>query len=68
MAARILEGKEFARQFKEDAGKKALELKERYGRPPGLAVIIVGEDPASQVYVRNIQLSAPCRNPPQRRN
>ena len=53
MAARILEGKEFARKFKEDAGKKAAELKERYGMAPGLAVIIVGEDPASQVYVRN---------------
>ena len=53
MTTRILEGKEFARQFKEDAGKKAAEWKEKYGMAPGLAVIIVGENPASQVYVRN---------------
>ena len=53
MAARILEGREFARRFKDDAGRKAAELKERYGVAPGLAVIIVGENPASQVYVRN---------------
>ena len=53
MTTRILEGREFARQFKEDAGKKAAELKETYGMAPGLAVIIVGENPASQVYVRN---------------
>ena len=53
MAARILEGRGFAQKFKEDAGKKAAELKEKYGIAPGLAVIIVGENPASQVYVRN---------------
>ena len=53
MAARILEGREFARRFKDDAGRKAAELKERYGVAPGLAVIIVGENPASQVYARN---------------
>lgn len=53
MTARILEGKAFAQQFREDAKKKAEALKEKYGVTPGLAVIIVGENPASQVYVRN---------------
>ncbi len=53
MAARILEGKVYAQKLKEDAGKKAAELREKYGMAPGLAVIIVGENPASQVYVRN---------------
>lgn len=53
MAARVLSGKEFATKIKEDAGKKAAALKEKYGVMPGLAVIIVGENPASQVYVRN---------------
>lgn len=53
MTARILEGKVFAQQFREDAKKKAEALKEKYGVQPGLAVIIVGENPASQVYVRN---------------
>lgn len=53
MSARILSGKEFAAKFKEDAAKRARALEEKYGVTPGLAVIIVGEDPASQVYVRN---------------
>lgn len=53
MTARLLEGKVFAAKLKEEAGKKAQELKVKYGITPGLAVIIVGENPASQVYVRN---------------
>ena len=53
MPARLLEGKVFAAKLKEEAGKKAQELKAKYGITPGLAVIIVGENPASQVYVRN---------------
>ena len=53
MTARLLEGKVFAAKLKEEAGKKAQELKAKYGITPGLAVIIVGEKPASQVYVRN---------------
>lgn len=53
MTARLLEGKVFAAKLKKEAGKKAQELKAKYGITPGLAVIIVGENPASQVYVRN---------------
>ncbi len=53
MTARLLEGKVFAAKLKEEAGKKAQELKAKYGITTGLAVIIVGENPASQVYVRN---------------
>ena len=53
MTARLLEGKVFAAKLREEAGQKAAELKEKYGITPGLAVIIVGENPASQVYVRN---------------
>ena len=53
MTARILEGKVFAQQIKEEAKKNADRLKETYGVTPGLAVVIVGENPASQVYVRN---------------
>lgn len=53
LTARILEGKVFAQQIKEEAKKKADCLKETYGVTPGLAVVIVGENPASQVYVRN---------------
>ena len=53
MTARLLEGKYFAAKIREEAGKRAAWLKEKYGVTPGLAVIIVGENPASQVYVRN---------------
>ena len=52
--ARILSGKEFAAKIKEDAGRKVIELKAA-GIHPRLAVIIVGADPASEVYVRNKQ-------------
>ena len=53
MTARLLEGKFFAAKIREEAGKRAAQLKEKCGVTPGLAVIIVGENPASQVYVRN---------------
>ena len=53
MAAKLLEGKLFAAKIREEAGRRAAELKEKTGVTPGLAVIIVGENPASQVYVRN---------------
>ncbi|MBR2216327.1 MAG: bifunctional methylenetetrahydrofolate dehydrogenase/methenyltetrahydrofolate cyclohydrolase FolD [Selenomonadaceae bacterium] len=53
MAARILMGKEFAQKFKAEAQKGAASIREKYGVTPGLAVAIVGDDPASQVYVRN---------------
>ena len=53
MSARILYGKEFAAKIKESARLGVEELKKNFGVTPGLAVIIVGENPASQVYVRN---------------
>lgn len=49
----ILSGKFFADQLKEEAKQKAEMLQEKYGLTPGLAVIIVGEDPASKIYVAN---------------
>ncbi len=55
MAARLLAGKEFADRIKAEAKEKADALREKHGVTPGLAVIIVGEDPASKVYVRNKQ-------------
>jgi bifunctional protein folD len=54
MMARILSGKEFAARIKEDAARGVAELKAA-GVLPRLAVIIVGSDPASEVYVRNKQ-------------
>ena len=53
MTARILYGKEFAQRIKEDAKLQAGELWRRTGVRPGLAVVIVGDDPASLVYARN---------------
>ena len=53
MFTKILSGKEFAAQIKESAKNEVEEIKNKFGVTPGLAVIIVGENPASQVYVRN---------------
>lgn len=53
MTARILSGKEFAQRIKDDAKRQAEALTRRTGVRPGLAVVIVGHDPASEVYVRN---------------
>ncbi|MBO4670418.1 MAG: bifunctional methylenetetrahydrofolate dehydrogenase/methenyltetrahydrofolate cyclohydrolase FolD [Bacteroidales bacterium] len=51
--ARIIDGKALSAVVKEEVKAKVVELEARYGRRPCLAVIIVGENPASQVYVRN---------------
>ena len=53
MSAKILYGKDFAEQIKNSARLEVEELKNKFNITPGLAVIIVGENPASQVYVRN---------------
>ncbi len=53
MSAKILYGKDFAAQIKESARTEVDKLKNQFNVTPGLAVIIVGENPASQVYVRN---------------
>ena len=51
--AEILDGKEVSRVKKEELKKKIIELKEKCGITPGLAIIRVGEDPASEIYVKN---------------
>ncbi len=51
--AQIISGKEVALKVRESIKAEAGELFDKTGKRPGLAVIIVGEDPASQVYVRN---------------
>ncbi len=53
MTARIIDGKAVADSVRRECRQRAAELTERLGRPAGLAVIMVGEDPASAVYVRN---------------
>jgi len=51
--AKIIDGKAFAAGVRAKVAAAAADLKETHGLVPGLAVVLVGEDPASQVYVRN---------------
>ena len=51
--AKIIDGKAFAANLRTDITAEVSKLKSEHGVTPGLAVILVGEDPASQVYVRN---------------
>ena len=53
MAAKIIDGKAFAATVREQVAAHVARLKDEHGITPGLAVVLVGEDPASQVYVRN---------------
>jgi len=51
--ARIIDGKAFAAALRGRVARAAAEVKKAHGLVPGLAVVLVGENPASQVYVRN---------------
>jgi methylenetetrahydrofolate dehydrogenase (NADP+)/methenyltetrahydrofolate cyclohydrolase len=51
--AKIIDGKAFAANLRESLARRTGVLKEKHGLVPGLAVVLVGEAPASQVYVRN---------------
>ena len=51
--AKIIDGKAFAAKLRGDIAAEVAKIKDAHGITPGLAVILVGEDPASQVYVRN---------------
>ena len=53
MTADIIDGKAFAEGLRGMVAKQTAQLKEQHGLVPGLTVVIVGEDPASQIYVRN---------------
>ena len=51
--ATIIDGKAFAANLRGEIARKVEILKQNHSVTPGLAVVLVGEDPASQVYVRN---------------
>ena len=51
--AMVIDGKAVAAKVRQSAGVKAQEFTQRYGRRPGLAVVQVGDDHASSIYVRN---------------
>ena len=53
MTADIIDGKAFAASVRARVSEHVARLKAEHGITPGLAVVLVGEDPASQVYVRN---------------
>lgn len=53
MTAKIIDGKAFAEKVRSEVAKHVARLKEEQGITPGLAVVLVGEDPASEVYVRS---------------
>jgi methylenetetrahydrofolate dehydrogenase (NADP+)/methenyltetrahydrofolate cyclohydrolase len=53
MAATIIDGREVAARIRAEVAREAAALRERTGRTPGLATILVGEDPASAIYVAN---------------
>jgi methylenetetrahydrofolate dehydrogenase (NADP+)/methenyltetrahydrofolate cyclohydrolase len=55
MAAKIIDGKAVAARVRAEVAKEVEAFVAEYGRPPGLATVLVGEDPASAVYVGNKQ-------------
>ncbi|HEO1029424.1 TPA: bifunctional methylenetetrahydrofolate dehydrogenase/methenyltetrahydrofolate cyclohydrolase [Streptococcus agalactiae] len=54
----LIDGKALSQKMQAELGRKVERLKEQHGIIPGLVVILVGDNPASQVYVRNKERSA----------
>lgn len=53
MSAQLIDGKGFAAGLRARVAERVAAFRAQAGRAPGLAVVLVGDDPASQVYVRN---------------
>jgi methylenetetrahydrofolate dehydrogenase (NADP+)/methenyltetrahydrofolate cyclohydrolase len=60
MAAKMISGTETAKKIREEIKTEIAELKEKHGITPGLATVLVGDDPASKVYVGAKEKS--CKN------
>ena len=58
MTAKIIDGKEISAKLRQEIAANVAEIKAKSGVIPGLAVILVGNDPASEVYVRNKEKAA----------
>ena len=58
MNAQLIDGKKISAEVRAEVAEGVREMKERLGVTPGLAVVLVGGDPASAVYVRNKQRAA----------
>jgi methylenetetrahydrofolate dehydrogenase (NADP+)/methenyltetrahydrofolate cyclohydrolase len=50
--ARLIDGKAIAQQIRDELASRVAAVRRKLGRAPGLAIVLVGDDPASQVYVR----------------
>jgi methylenetetrahydrofolate dehydrogenase (NADP+) / methenyltetrahydrofolate cyclohydrolase len=55
--ARIIDGKELASRKRKDIADAVAAFASQYGRVPGLAVVLVGQDPASGIYVKNKKIA-----------
>lgn len=53
MSAQVIDGKEIAAKVRAEVAAEVARLQKEHGLKPGLAVVLVGEDPASKVYVAN---------------
>jgi methylenetetrahydrofolate dehydrogenase (NADP+)/methenyltetrahydrofolate cyclohydrolase len=53
MSARVLDGQALARTMQEEIRAEVAAFTAQHGRPPGLGIVLVGDNPASEVYVRN---------------
>ena len=60
MSAKIISGTEIAKEIRVELKQEIAELKEKHGLTPGLATVLVGDDPASRVYVG--QKDKSCNN------
>ena len=58
MTAKVIDGKAIAADVRAEVAEGVAEVKAKHGVVPGLAVVLVGDDPASAVYVRNKQKAA----------
>lgn len=58
MSASILDGKKLAESVRAEVREGVAKFVKEHGRPPGLEVVLVGEDPASQIYTRNKEKAA----------
>jgi len=58
MTAKIIDGKAIAAEIRAEIAREVKDLKNKTGKIPGLAVVLVGEDPASKIYVSNKEKQA----------
>ena len=58
LTASVIDGKKMAEGIRAEIAEGVAELKSKYGVVPGLAVVLVGDNPASDVYVRNKRKAA----------